>query len=220
MTNTPIYMQKAQHYYQSERSEMLELVPTSVRKVLELGCGSGEFGKRLKDRGAEEVVGIELQPEPAARAAKLLDKVIVANVDIEIPALPEQYFDCLICNDVLEHLIDPWMVLSRLGSTLVPGGYVVISIPNVRHQKLVRKLFWAGEWNYASEGILDKTHLRFFTKRTAIQLLESGGFKLESVTGLHGGSLPGWMRLWNVICRGRFDDMKYIQFGLVGRKPE
>lgn len=212
-----VYSPKFQEYYQSGRGEMLDLVPLSAQRILELGCGSGAFGRALKARGAEEVVGIELQAGPAAEAGQVLDKVIIANVDLAFPELPTAYFDCIVCNDVLEHLVDPWTVLSKLTVSLKPGGVVVASIPNVRHHKVVRRLFWSGHWRYEDAGILDRTHLRFFTRQTAIELLSGAGLKVEHVAGLNRSSLPGWMRLLNF--GDRFTDMQFIQFGLVGRKP-
>lgn len=212
-----VYSPKFQQYYQSGRGEMLDLVPATAKRVLELGCGSGAFGQALKARGVEEVVGIELQAEPAAEAARKLDRVIVANVDLAFPELPLEYFDCIVCNDVLEHLVDPWSVLRKLAASLKPRGVVVASIPNVRHHKLVRRLFWSGQWRYEDAGILDRTHLRFFTRETAMELLVTAGLEVEHVVGLNRSSLPGWMRLLNV--GGRFTDMQFIQFGLVGRKP-
>lgn len=215
MSNT-VYSPKVEQYYQYGRGEMLDLVPLSAKCVLELGCGSGSFGRGLKARGVSEVVGIELQEGPAAEAAQALDRVIVANVDLGFPDLPHDYFDCIVCNDVLEHLVDPWSVLRKLVASLKVGGVVVASIPNVRHHKLVRRLFWSGQWRYEDAGILDRTHLRFFTRQTAVELLECAGLTVERIEGLNRSSLPAWMQLLNF--GGRLDDMRYIQFALVGRK--
>jgi 2-polyprenyl-3-methyl-5-hydroxy-6-metoxy-1,4-benzoquinol methylase len=90
----------------------------------------------------------------------------VANLDKDELDLPEEAFDCIVCNDVLEHLITPWQVLGKLAILLKPGGHFVASIPNVQYWGVLKDLVFEGDWRYADEGVLDVTHLRFFTRRS------------------------------------------------------
>ncbi len=214
---TETYSTKNDAYFGNPRADMLPFVPDGVNRILEIGCGAGEFGAALKKIRPVGITGVELVPAAAETARRHLDTVIVADIEREELALPPASFDCLICNDVLEHLADPWSALARLRRFLTPGGWLVASIPNVRHHKVVRRLVWPGEWRYADNGILDRTHLRFFTRATARELVESAGFQIVRETGLHKSRFPVWMRLMNLFARGAFDDMHYLQFVFVAR---
>ncbi len=128
-------------------------------------------------------------------------------------------FDCVVFNDVLEHTADPWTVLEQTHAILAPGAVIVVSIPNVRHATVVRSLLVDGRWDYRDWGILDRTHLRFFTRATAVELLQSTGFAVERVEHLRWpntgeGSL---VRLANRVLGGRLDDFLAQQYALVAR---
>lgn len=213
-----MYEDKAEAFFANPRPDMVEFIPPGCERVLELGCGNGAFGAVLKASGAREVVGIELVAGPAAQARTRIDRVIVADVERDTLDLPDGYFDCLICNDVLEHLADPWAVLGRLRRHLRTDGWLVVSIPNVRHHKVVRCLIWPGEWRYEQDGVLDRTHLRFFTYQSARDLVESAGFRIERAQGINRSSLPLWLRLVNALASGAFDDVQYLQFAIVARR--
>jgi 2-polyprenyl-3-methyl-5-hydroxy-6-metoxy-1,4-benzoquinol methylase len=205
-------------YFGNPRPDMAPFIPEGLERVLELGCGSGLFGEALKRSGVREVVGIEASPGPARAAAQRLDRVIVANVERDPLDLPADGFDCLVCNDVLEHLTDPWAALKKLQPCVRAQGWLIVSIPNVRHHKVVRRLIWPGQWRYEDDGILDRTHLRFFTRSSARELVESAGFRIERMEGINPSSLPLWLRLINVAVFGALDDMRYLQFAIVARR--
>lgn len=206
-------------YFTNPRSEMMTFVPPGAQRVLELGCGGGEFGAALKRSGVREVVGIEYVAAAAELAQARLDRVLVADVERDALDLPAAAFDGLVCNDVLEHLVDPWAALKKLRAHLRPGAWVVVSLPNVRHHRVVRHLIWPGRWRYEDDGILDRTHLRFFTRESARQLVESAGFRIERDEGINPSSFPVWMRALNAMLGGALDDMRYLQFAIVGRLP-
>lgn len=174
---------KPANYYQHARPEVANLVPKTARKILDVGCATGQLGAALKRRGPDvEVVGIELDPQAASRAAQKLDRVLQENLD-ELQALlfPHHYFDCIIFADVLEHLRRPEHLLDTLKPYLSPGGSVVISIPNARHYSVLLELLVQGRWDYQAEGILDQTHLRFFTWRSLQQLLANARLAVDVV---------------------------------------
>ena len=167
--------------YESVRSEIVELVPARVQRVLDLGCATGRLAAALKARGPVEVVGIEREPAYAAEAATRCDRVIAGDVQ-EIWAHPPDLgrFDCLVAADVLEHLVDPWSALEGYVRLREPGCRAVISLPNVAHWTTYAALA-RGSWPRRPEGIHDATHLRWFTLRDAVALCEGAGLKVEHV---------------------------------------
>ncbi len=168
--------------YENRRPEVQALVPTSARRILDLGCSSGALGSALKARQDAEVVGIELNRAYAHDAAQRLDRVILADLDHVDPAeygLAE--FHCLLAADVLEHLRDPWSGLSRLCEALAPGGTAVVSLPNVRYWETFLALGWRGTWPRRDEGIFDRSHLRWFALADALALMEQADLRVTTI---------------------------------------
>jgi SAM-dependent methyltransferase len=143
-----------------------------------VGSHTGYFSRVLRDHGCE-VIGVEINAEAAARASAAGFDVRVGSVEDEalLADLPRD-FDALLLMDVLEHLVDPWTTLSRLRAHLHPGGETLVSLPNVACWTMRRALL-AGRWEYTRDGLLDRTHLRFFTFPTAQALIRDAGFTLE-----------------------------------------
>jgi 2-polyprenyl-3-methyl-5-hydroxy-6-metoxy-1,4-benzoquinol methylase len=188
----------------SERREMLAFVPPAARSVLDVGCGPGGFGQSLRqDDPSRELWAVEADEEVAADAARFYDRLIVGA---------GRTFDCVVFNDVLEHTVDPWALLRSTVPLLAPGGVVVASIPNVRNVSVVLDLVLRGNWTYRDIGILDRTHLRFFTSRSIRALFADSGFAVETMHGINpvGEShLPG-PRFWALLLR----EFAYTGFGL------
>jgi len=158
--------------------------------VLEVGCGAGVFGEALKKRQACEVVGIEIDARAAAEAGGRLDRVVEGDVEaIDFDALGS--FDVIVCGDVLEHLREPWEVLRRLRGVLTAEGMLVVNLPNARNMDMVQQLV-EGNWTYEPWGLMDIGHLRFFTRRSAEQMLEEAGFEVRSVRGTPARGHAGW----------------------------
>jgi methionine biosynthesis protein MetW len=163
--------------YERARPEILEHVPRTARRVLDLGCATGTTGAALKRRQDVEVVGVELEPEYAREAATRLDQVL--NADAE-SAAPAGRFDVLIAADILEHLKDPWATLQRYAELLEPGATAIVSLPNVAHWSTYAHLV-RGSWPRRPEGIFDATHLRWFTLADARELLRQAGLEPHTV---------------------------------------
>jgi len=167
-------------YYQGSNGYLKRLVPSAARRILDVGCGAGQLGAELKasDAGVE-VWGIEVVPEIAETALQKLDHVIVANLE-HLPPLPvpPKYFDCIICGDVIEHLTRPQATLEWLKTFLSDGGLLLCSVPNIGHWSVVAGLL-AGKFTYESKGLLDRTHLRFFTAESFRLLLMDSGFGIQ-----------------------------------------
>ena len=157
------------------------------KRVLEFGCASGYVSRVLRDRGCR-VVGIEIDPEFASQAKEFCEDVIIGNaeeLDLE-STLAERSFDVAVFGDVLEHMTDPLGMLRRVRQWLVPDGYVVASLPNIAHGA-VRLALLDGRFEYTPEGLLDETHLRFFTHDTIKDLFHQAGFVLVETRRTHVG---------------------------------
>lgn len=167
-------------YYEFTRPEVIALARPEGSRVLDVGCAAGAMGAAMLAAGAREVVGIEVNGPAAAVARSRLTAVYGYDLD-SLPELPypEGYFEVITCADVLEHLRDPAAVLRHLTRWLAPSGRVVCSIPNVRHESVLLPLLLEGRWDYRAEGILDRTHLRFFTVTSAVRLLAEAGLVVD-----------------------------------------
>lgn len=178
-------------YFEFARPEVAALVPTTARRILDIGCGSGRLGASLKARQHAEVTGIELQTAAALRASQCLDHVVSGNIETGEIAFPDERFDCVICADVLEHLRQPEKVLSVIRRWLAPNGSLVVSIPNVRHHSVLSSLL-DGNWTYESAGLLDADHVRFFTRREIEKLLFRAGFEIQQLQPIPGPGYKEW----------------------------
>jgi len=214
------YDEKEAAYFQTPRREMLAFVPTGVKAVLEIGCGTGAFGALVKRERHCRYVGVELFENAAEQARPRLDEVHVLNVEKESLPFSPASFDCLVCNDVLEHLVDPWAVLTRLVTFLRPGGYIVSSTPNVRFSEVVKDLVFRKRWEYREQGVLDRTHLRFFTEASVREMFEGAGAKVLEIRGINGIRYAWRLQLLNLALLGALDEMRFMQIGCLARLPE
>lgn len=196
------YKGKGQDYFRSIRTDVLSLLPETANSVLEIGCGQGATLQWVKTiRHCRLAVGIELTPHAASIARSRVDLVIQGNIEtIELP-FRTNAFDLILCLDILEHLVDPWTLLRRLNNVLNLGGCLIASIPNVKHHSVLLPLLFKGQWNYLQTGILDKTHLRFFTRKTAISLIESSGLSVDKVCST-GREIKSKSRIANFLSLG------------------
>ena len=183
----------ARVYHNQGNPGLLALLGPGARHVLDVGCGAGDNAALLRARGPGlSVSGVTFSPAEAERAEPFLDRCWVFDIEGELPAeLSTERFDVLLFSHVLEHLRDPSAVLARFVELLEPGGEVLIAVPNVLSWRQ-RLAFLAGRFEYAESGVLDATHLRFFTFLTAARYLLAGIGSLE-LTGEHvTGSVPLW----------------------------
>ncbi len=212
------YTGKNPGYFGAARREMLGFVPVAARAVLDVGCGDGSFGALLKERQPCSVTGLEFVAAAAAAADTRLDRVVVGSVEDALPFAGET-FDCIVCNDVLEHLVDPWAAVRRLAAMLTDEGCIVASVPNVRHFRVLKGLLQDKTWTYVDKGVLDRTHLRFFTAKTIPGLFEPAGLRVETLAGINGTRrFPFKYALLNWLTLGSLEDARYLQFACVARK--
>ena len=181
-----LYNSKNKNYYKNVRVEIMPLLPEKINRIFEIGCGTGETLSYIKSvKHAKWAGGIELtKTTEKIKENKNIDLIIYGDIENKILPLKKASLDIILCLDVLEHLNNPWLVLKKLKLYLKKDGVIICSIPNVRNYKVLLPLMFLGNWNYSENGILDKTHLRFFTKKTSIKLIEESGFKVNSITSL------------------------------------
>ncbi len=172
------YENKPSGYYDNVRHEMLRFLPQNAKKIIDIGCGNGAFASIVKQNNQAEVWGIELMEEEAKIAESVLDKVYIGPCEDFIQSLPNNYFDVIYFNDVLEHLVDPYSVLDNLKCKLTKNGVIISSIPNVRFYRTFSKVVFAKDWKYDEYGIMDKTHLRFFTGKSIKRMYNDLGYEI------------------------------------------
>jgi len=225
-------------YYDNARTALLDLFPRAPTRLLDVGCGSGATGAVAKERWpGVETIGIEIVPAAAQRAAARLDRVITGSAEtLDLAAAGVAGVDGVLLLDVLEHLVDPWRFLERLRAVLAPDAMVVASIPNVANLWLLEELA-AGRFTYASDGLLDKTHLRFFTRASIASLFDGAGYDITRWQRITDGRVDDATRrrilglCYGTTCRPRrrrrvtvrgvddeaYHDLRTIQFTLVAR---
>jgi 2-polyprenyl-3-methyl-5-hydroxy-6-metoxy-1,4-benzoquinol methylase len=148
-------------------------------RVLELGCSSGYVSERLVAAG-NAVVGVDADADDARAAETVCERVVVGDLEaMDLPGEPGSY-DAVVCGDVLEHLHNHEEVLGRIRTVLKPGGRLVVSVPNVANA-MVRGQLLLGRFRYTERGLLDRTHVHFFTLATLREDLEAAGFDVERV---------------------------------------
>ncbi len=171
---------KPENYYKNIRHDLIPLVPEDANCILEVGCAEGMTGNELKKRPGVFVAGIENNEIAAEMARKVLDDVVTGDIEcMDIPYSPSA-FDCIIFADVLEHLVNPLDVLKKVSKLLKKDGTIIMSIPNVQFYGVVHQLI-EGNWTYQKEGILDETHLRFFTFKEIEKLVKEAGFSIQRI---------------------------------------
>jgi SAM-dependent methyltransferase len=170
--------------HEFHNSTLLERLPTNAKKLIEFGSGSGALAREYKKINPTcHYLGIEINPTYAALSKRYCDDCHVVNIE----QAPDEFWalhadrDCWILGDVLEHLLDPWSVLNKIQQVLPKHGIVAVSIPNVQNWFIQSNLS-VGNFRYDTIGLLDKTHIRWFTRDTIFELFDRAGLKVNSAT--------------------------------------
>jgi 2-polyprenyl-3-methyl-5-hydroxy-6-metoxy-1,4-benzoquinol methylase len=205
-------------YADDERAEVQLLVPEGFSSFLDVGCASGGFGRGLRRRFPDaRIVGVEAVGTSAAEArANGYDLVVDGYFPEALTG--EEKFDCILFNDVLEHMIDPWSAVAASREMLKPGGHIVSSIPNIRYFPVLIDLLRRDRWDYVDWGVLDRTHVRFFTRSTIQEMFTEAGFVVERTEGINSAfNLAKWKRFRRL--SGRLGGTEWMQFVVVARLP-
>jgi 2-polyprenyl-3-methyl-5-hydroxy-6-metoxy-1,4-benzoquinol methylase len=202
-------------YGTRERSEALGFLAPPLGDVLDVGCAQGANADALRAGAANRLVGIEIDERFAETARKRYDEVITGSVEDKLPWAPGS-FDTILCYDVLEHLRDPWSVLASLRELLRAGGRVHVALPNARHTSVWLPLVLRGRFAYAPAGLLDVTHLRFFARRDAEELVRGAGLEVTAVEHQSPDSSHG--RLALRLAPRLWPELRAIHWYVEGRR--
>ncbi|MBN1806112.1 MAG: methyltransferase domain-containing protein [Sedimentisphaerales bacterium] len=166
--------------YIGPRNDILKLIPNGINKVLDVGCSTGALGESIKRENNAEVTGIEVDKDMADVANEKFNRVVVEDIEkINLSDyFSSEYFDCIIFADVLEHLTNPWKLLTSSVNLLRTNGIIIASIPNIRHYSTIFNLLFSGIWPYKERGIHDRMHLRFFTLRNIKEMFQGAGLEI------------------------------------------
>ena len=162
------------------RTDLLPLISTDAKSIIELGCGQAALGAAIKQRQRCRVVGVEIDPHAAAIARRRIDEVYCGDVTHIVEILKEK-FDCIVGSEIVEHVDDPWTLLAELHAIATPGGRLILSVPNIAHASIVGDLL-KGRFDYTYIGLTCVGHLRFFTRRSIEEMLMLAGWQIVSVT--------------------------------------
>jgi 2-polyprenyl-3-methyl-5-hydroxy-6-metoxy-1,4-benzoquinol methylase len=175
-----IYVHRYGNVYESRREDLIAYVPNDSKVILDIGCAKGFLGELLKRRQDCFVTGVEYSYGLIDDAKKRLDRVIVGDIEKVVKNNELDVYDCIICGDVLEHLNDPWSLVKSLKGYLKKSGIFIASVPNVNNWAIIYEML-LGRWDYVPFSILSGTHIRFFTRRTFIEMFIDAGYSVENV---------------------------------------
>lgn len=207
--------------YSATRPELAPYVPRGARRALDVGCGTGGFAETLRALVPDlELWGVEPVESAADVARGAYDKVITGFFPDDAGELPPASFDAIYLLDVIEHLPDPEPALRAATSLVAPGGVLVASIPNVRHFDVWWPLVRHGTWTYTDTGLLDRTHLRWFTRSSIADLFAATGWTVDTLEGINRTEPVGWKAKGIAALGSRTADMFCIQYAVVARPAE
>ncbi|MDX2133701.1 MAG: class I SAM-dependent methyltransferase [Saprospiraceae bacterium] len=208
--------QKETDYYAHSRFEMLKYIPLDTNNILEFGCSNGAFGSIVKSKITCTYTGIEPFEESANIASKILDRVIQSTAEEYINfVMPKEtlLYDTIVFNDVLEHLVNPEEILNSVRAILTPNAVIVASIPNFIYYPNLVEIIVKRDWEYKESGILDKTHLRFFTKKSIIRLFENAGYRITKIEGINPFASRKF-QLINWVALNRLNEFRFLQYAV------
>jgi len=207
-----LYLDKENDYFSQVRSEIEDLLPSYSEETLDIGCGDGATLEWVKaTKRCEKTYGIEISESSYLKAKKILDETLNINIEKEKNFFMKKKFDLILVLDVIEHLIDPWKFLNLIKSRLNEGGSIIISVPNIRHYSILKDLIFFGNWEYCQSGILDRTHLRFFTKKSLKKIFKKEKLNIEMLKK-YPIDYSGKAKILNKISFNLFSDFLTQQY--------
>ncbi len=207
-------MSESANYYQNTRDDLIPFLPGNYHKVLEIGCGEGNFWKLLRQDEPLEIWGVEPNQNAAIVARRHAHQLYECTFDECVDGLPNNYFDLIICNDVIEHMPDHDLFFEQIKNKMNADGHLIGSLPNVRFYPVMRNLIFKKDWPYENAGVLDRTHLRFFTRKSMQRCFEEHEFNIIKLGGVNSpGRFKFFILFLNILLLGTAMDSKYQQYG-------
>lgn len=171
-------------YFNAERLELLDFLRPHGNHAhsIDIGCGAGRFGQQLLAAGlSQRCDAVEPHAPAAQQARERLHQVWNLPLEAALDVVAWPQYDLVIMADVLEHLLDPWQVLAQLQQRVRHGTKLLLSVPNVRHKSVVFPLLLHGRFDYAAAGIMDRTHLHFFTRSSICAAVQQAGWRILDI---------------------------------------
>lgn len=203
-------------YYTTERPELVDFILPHgpFDTVLDIGCAGGVLGASLLKSGiAVRCDGVEPNPQAARLAEQHLRQVWQGGLEAVADLVPWRDYALVVMADVLEHLVDPWSALRDLHTRTLPGVGLLLSLPNVRHYKVSLPLVFRDEFRYVDHGIMDRTHLHFFTRSSLLETLHECGWRAELI----GSHMKSRYRRWYMPTRA-LEPFVAVQYLILARK--
>ncbi len=189
--------------YEGDNLAVLELIPDSTLTALDVGCGKGGTAALLARKGIA-VDGVSCDTEELAAAGKVCRRVIQCDVSYGLPGLVAESYDCILCSHILEHIAYPQQLLQDIHRVLRKDGTLIVVIPNLFFWSDRLKLLM-GRWEYQPFGTFDYTHLRWYTRKSLVELITSHGFVAEKFFALGWMPFPGLKYLIGSNLRARLN---------------
>jgi 2-polyprenyl-3-methyl-5-hydroxy-6-metoxy-1,4-benzoquinol methylase len=208
-------LSKLQAYHGYTRNDVIQLIgQQSLPRILDVGCGSGVFSSRIHSLYGSETWGIEPESESFEKSTENLTRALHGTFESTNQILPRHYFNAIFFNDVLEHMIDPQRCLEQAKYLLADEGKIYASLPNFIFADNVVQIVFNKDWRYEESGVLDKTHLRFFTRKSMIRLFSDAGYHVNKVTPLSKVETWKWKLLLN-LSFNKLEEYAVYQYGIV-----
>jgi 2-polyprenyl-3-methyl-5-hydroxy-6-metoxy-1,4-benzoquinol methylase len=174
-------LSKDDNYYTNTRQDMLKFIDVKISRILEIGCGEGNFATNFTD---VEYWGVEPVTQHAKAAEQKGLKILNGLYEDVEDKIPNAYFDLIVCNDVIEHMIDPRLFLKNIRNKLAPSGKMIVSVPNLLNAYTLYNLLIKRDFKYENAGVLDYTHLHLFTKKSFINMATEFDWEIEKYAPL------------------------------------
>lgn len=205
-----LYKQKSNSYFSNVRKEIFSLLPHYCENILDLGCGNGSTLAWIKEKGmCKNTYGIDISKECYEK--KNIDFYLNEDLEQSESFFKNIKFDIILILDVLEHLIDPDTFLKKVLNCLKKNGSIILCIPNIRHYSIFKNIFIKGDFHYTDSGILDKTHLRFYTKKSIIRFLANNNLTIKK-TLKYPIDFPSKSKIFNMLTLKIFSDFLTQQY--------
>lgn len=202
---------KEDNYYISKRQDMLKFIDIKVSRILEIGCGEGNFASHFTD---VEYWGVEPATQHAKAAEQKGLKILNGLYEDVENKIPDSYFDLIVCNDVIEHMLDPIGFLKTVKTKLKPTGKLIASIPNIRYAPILYKLIFEADFEYVQSGIMDYTHLHFFTHKSFRRIAENTGWHVDLIEPINIQPFKLIKKNLLKIFERKCHDLRNVQFAV------